>query len=165
MNHIILIGFMGAGKTTLGRRLARALRLTFTDTDDRIVARVGMSVTAIFDQYGEEYFRDIESRTVEKLSALSGAVIATGGGCLLRAENTAALKRDGKLVFLRTTPETLIRRVEGNSERPLLKGVASEKINELYKTRQPVYEKAADIIVDTDGLSPDEIARIITERI
>ena len=102
---------------------------------------------------------------MEKLSALSGAVIATGGGCLLRAENTAALKRDGKLVFLRTTPETLIRRVEGNSERPLLKGVASEKINELDKTRQPIYEKAADIIVDTDGLSPDEIARIITERI
>lgn len=161
--NIVLAGMPGSGKTTVAKAFAR-LGFAVYDTDEEIVKEHG-AINEIFSRFGEEYFRDIESRTVEKLSALSGAVIATGGGCLLRAENTAALKRDGKIVFLRTTPETLIRRVEGNSERPLLKGVASEKMNELYKTRQPIYEKAADIIVDTDGLSPDEIARIITERI
>ena len=159
--NIVLSGMPASGKTTVSKALEKLGKKVY-DTDGEIVKEHG-EITRIFADHGEEYFRNLESKTVEKLSALDGVVIATGGGCLLRQNNVALLKRSGKIVYLRARIETLLKRVEGDTTRPLLQGGAEEKIKKLYKERTPVYERAADIIIDTDGLSPEEIAQRITE--
>lgn len=160
--NIVLAGMPGSGKTTVAKSLADRGKRVY-DTDEEIVKRYG-EINQIFSKYGEEHFRDIESLIVEEVSNLSDVVIATGGGCLLRTKNVTLFKTSGKIVFLRTLPETLIKRVEGNTERPLLRGDTRERINKLYKERKPIYESAADLIIDTDNYSPDEIADIILEK-
>lgn len=167
MNHIILIGFMGAGKTTLGRRLARALRLTFTDTDDRIVARVGMPVTAIFDQYGEDYFRELETEMLQELlEEKERCVVSVGGGLPMREENQLYLKRLGLVVYLRAGVQTLMGRLGRDKSRPMLKGGdLRSKIEELMAIRQDTYEKTADLIIDTDGKDFERLILEISEKI
>ncbi len=167
MNHIILIGFMGAGKTTLGRRLARALRLTFTDTDDCIVARVGMPVTAIFDQYGEDYFRELETEMLQELlEEKERCVVSVGGGLPMREENQFYLKRLGLVVYLRAGVQTLMGRLGRDKSRPMLKGGdLRSKIEELMAIRQDTYEKTADLIIDTDGKDFERLILEISEKI
>lgn len=161
--NVVLAGMPGSGKTTVAKQLQRRGK-TVLDTDEQIVKKHGR-IADIFENYGEKYFRDLETQTVREVSALSDVVIATGGGCLLREENVKLFKQSGKIVFLRTRVQTLINRVEGDTERPLLQGDMRARIEKLYNDRTPVYEKAADFIIDTDELTPEEVANKITELI
>lgn len=163
MRDIILIGFMGAGKTTVGKRLAETLGASFIDTDDYIAERAGMSVSGIFEKFGEQRFRDMETEALRAL--LNGgepAVISVGGGLPMREENREYLKKLGRTVYLRARTETLIGRLSGDGSRPLLKGQDLQtRISELLRQRGAVYEAAADEILDTDGKRISEIVREI----
>lgn len=167
MNHIVMIGFMGAGKTTVGRRLARALNLTFTDTDDRIVNKMQMPVTEIFSTYGEAYFRRLETETVKELiSEKTRCVISVGGGLPMQEVNQPYLKELGTIVYLRATVDTLIDRLKADSTRPMLKGGdLRTRIETLMEARQETYEKTADIYIDTDGKKISELILEISEKI
>ncbi|MDE5722294.1 MAG: shikimate kinase [Clostridia bacterium] len=161
--NIVLTGMPASGKTSVAKELEK-LGKTVCDTDAEIVNRHG-SISSIFKNHGEEYFRNLETAEVKRLSQKHGVVIATGGGCIMRQENVKLLRASGKIVYLRTGLETLYNRAKGNTSRPLLSGDTHEKLKKLYDERTPVYERNADIIIDTDGLKPEEIARKITELI
>lgn len=159
--NIVLAGMPGSGKTTLAREFRNRGRFV-ADTDEEIVRRHG-EIKKIFDEHGEGYFRDLESQAVLNLCSLDNAVIATGGGCLMRESNVNALKENGKIVYLRSRVETLLKRVRGGEGRPLLYGNAAAALEKLYSQRSPVYEWAADLIIDTDELTPEQTADKITE--
>lgn len=161
--NIVLAGMPGSGKTTVSAVFAKRGKKV-VDTDEEIVKSHGR-IADIFEKYGEQHFRDIESETVEKVSKNENIVISTGGGCLLRNRNVSVLKKSGKIVYLKTTPQTLIERVRDDTERPLLQGGAEERINKLYTARAKIYEASADIIIETDGLTPEQVADAITEKI
>ena len=155
--NIVLCGMMGCGKTTVAAELSRLTGMEQTDTDAEIVNEYGR-IADIFEKYGEARFREIETQTVARITSRDNIIIATGGGCVLNSANVEYLKRNGKIFFLQTRAETLIKRVEGDTERPLLAGGAEKRINELLPARTPKYLAAADYVVDTDGAEPEEIA-------
>lgn len=155
--NIVLCGMMGCGKTTVAAELSRLTGMEQTDTDAEIVKEYGR-IADIFEKYGEARFREIETQTVARISSRDNIIIATGGGCVLHSSNVEYLKRNGKIFFLQTRAETLVKRVEGDTERPLLAGGAEKRINELLPARTPKYLAAADYVVDTDGAEPEEIA-------
>lgn len=162
--NIVLCGMMGSGKTTVALALSKLYGLRHIDTDEQIVRARG-EINAIFASVGEEGFRDIESEVAARVAAEEdNCVISLGGGCVLRPRNVEVLRRTGVIFYLRTTPETIISRVRGDASRPLLKGDLEERVNTLLSARAAVYERAADYIIDTDGLSPEEIAAKIIER-
>ena len=160
--NIVLIGMPASGKTTVAAVLAKNLGLKVLDTDAIVVEKYG-EINKIFEKYGEEHFRNLESEAVKEVAKNANAVISTGGGCPLRKENVLALKKSGKIIFLRTSITELVKRTEGDGTRPLLKGEREERLKSLLFVRTPIYEVAADFTVDTDGLTPEEIAKIITE--
>lgn len=165
MRDIILIGFMGAGKTTVGKRLAGSLGCRFVDTDEYIVSKAGMPVSEIFERYGEENFRARETDALrDLLSEEDMAVLSVGGGLPMREENRRYLRELGKTVYLRARTETLVKRLAGDESRPLLRGQdLQERITELLRQRGAVYEAAADIILDTDGKNIGIIVQEIAE--
>ena len=155
---ITLTGFMGSGKTTVGKVLADFLGCPFMDLDDLVVKKAGKSIPDIFTQDGEPAFRELEAqvlrKTVEKY-AESTAVLALGGGAVLAPASAALLRDKTVCIYLRATLETLLARLEGETAgRPL----ADASLAERLASREPIYEKTAHVIVDTDGLSPDEVA-------
>ena len=152
--NIVLIGMPGAGKTTIGRILAQKCGKKFVDIDEELVARTGKPVSAIFAASGEECFRDLESAAVREAAALSGAVIATGGGTVLRAENVRRLKQNGRLVFLDRPLAALV----PSPDRPL--GDTAEKVARLSAERAPLYAAAADLTVPVAG-PPEETAEAV----
>lgn len=160
---IFLIGFMGSGKTTVGRALAGMLGVPFADTDEMIETRKGMPVSRIFEQFGEPCFRDLETQTLELLDQDGGdLVISVGGGLPVRSRNRELMRRIGRVVFLTASEETLIGRLSGSRNRPLLQGVdLRERIRSLSSARQEMYMDAADCLIATDGKTPEEIAREI----
>ena len=167
--NFALCGMMGCGKTTVGKLLAKLTDKTFVDTDACIVEKYGV-ISEIFACHGEAYFRDLETETVAELVVRDDLVIATGGGLVLREKNVAMLKETGKLVYLRTTADTLVQRLERDTERPLLHGgeeTLRARIERILGERAKIYEKSADFTVDTDGKSAqeiaDEILRIISK--
>ncbi len=156
--NIVLIGFMGTGKTAVGRRVAARLGRPFIDTDALIEARAGRSIARIFAEDGEEAFRRLEAEVVAEASARSGAVIATGGGVVLRPENMARLRRSGVIVALRAQPQAILARVgAGGGDRPLLGNDPEARVRRLLVERDPLYRDAA-LVVDTTSLTLDEVA-------
>ena len=163
--NVVLCGMMGCGKTAVAAAYTQLFGVKSVDTDAIIVQRHG-EINAIFAKYGEEYFRDIETAVCKEVSStLNGGVIALGGGCVLRSQNVQALKETGKIIYLRTKAETIIQRLKGDSTRPLLQGGLEERVNSILSKRASIYEGAADIIIDTDGLTPEEIAKSIREKV
>ena len=159
--NVILVGFMGAGKSVCGRLLARRLGRCFVETDDMIVARDGRAIPDIFAQDGEEKFRRLEAEAVEALRLKSGDVIATGGGLPCREGGMQVLRELGTVVWLRGDLEELLRRAQRAGGRPMLAGRAPEEITALYRAREPYY-RGAHVTIDTGGLGVDQIvARIL----
>ena len=163
---IILIGFMGAGKTSVGRALERRTGLPLLDTDQLIEEQAGMTISDIFAKKGEEEFRRAETEMLKKLAGREAAgIVSTGGGLPLREENRRALTRLGTVVYLRVQPGTVCRRLAGDNTRPLLAGDGGkERVQELMTARDPLYREAADLIIDTDGLTPSAIAEKIQQK-
>lgn len=163
---IVLIGFMGAGKSSIGRTLARRTGLPRFDTDEIITAWFGLSVAEIFGRFGEEKFRNAETETLEQLGAAGRAIIVTGGGIVLRRENVKMLRALGKVVNLEADEETLFRRISRRATRPLLQTKDPRAtMAELWRVRQPLYRNAADVQVDTSRLKHEEVADAILGKI
>lgn len=162
MDNIVFIGFMCSGKTTVGLELAKILNYSFIDTDDWISNSVDLTISEIFDKKGEEYFRQLESDTIKQLSTKpKKLVLSTGGGLSVRKENIPYLKNVGKVIYLKVSKDTVLKRLGNNLARPLLAGdKPEERIEALLKERDPIYEEVADIIIDTNNKS---IAEIINE--
>ncbi len=163
MPNIVLVGFMGTGKTSVGQRLARRLGMTYVDTDDIIEQTAGRRITDIFNQHGELYFRELESDAVRKVSRLDEHVISTGGGVVLRAENLEFLKRNGVVFCLMATSEEIWARVKHETHRPLLKAPNPvKKIHKMLKDREAYYA-LADCMIRTDGVPIERVADKIIE--
>ncbi|MBQ8428540.1 MAG: shikimate kinase [Clostridia bacterium] len=160
--NLILCGMMGAGKTTVGIKIAEKSNRRWYDTDEVITKRYG-DISSIFAREGEAYFRGLETETVQELSKQDGLVISVGGGLVLKEENVSLLKRKGKIFLLRATKQTLLARLQGDRNRPLLQGEErlEDRLESLLSTRGPIYEKVADFIVDVDGKTVAEIAEEI----
>lgn len=167
MSKIILIGFMGCGKSTVGKRLSYAFRKPFLDTDRIIEKKVNMTISELFEKKGEEYFRDMETACIKELIKESGEyIIAVGGGLVLRGENRRLLKELGHVIYLRALPDTIYERLKKDRTRPLLQGDnPKEKIRTMMLERATVYEEAAQLIVDVDGKEFEEIVKEIGEKV
>ena len=161
--NIVLCGMMGAGKTTIGIKIAEITGKRWYDTDGVIVDKYG-KISDIFEYYGEPHFRKLETEVVKELSQKDELVISTCGGLVLKKENNALLQQNGKIIFLRASLETLAKRLKVDGTRPLLQ-TSTESIRDrlatLMKERSPIYENVADAVVDVDGKTPEENAREI----
>ena len=152
--NIVLCGFMGSGKTTVGRKIARLTGLTFVDADQYLEQQEQQTISEIFAEHGETYFRDLETKYIRELSERSGLVIALGGGAVLRPENVAAVKRSGLLILLDTPFGRIVKNLSYSSNRPLLEnGDKMAETRRLYQQRKDIYHKAADCIVRSPRLS------------
>jgi shikimate kinase len=164
--NIILIGLMGAGKTSVGKLLAKRLRKAFFDSDQEIERTTGVRIPVIFEIEGEAGFRTRESRMLAELVRRENIVLATGGGAVLSPENRALLTRNGMVIYLRAAVADLWKRTRHDKNRPLLR--TSEpvaKLEQLYTQRDPLYREIADIIVDTGDQSPGILAHQLERRI
>ncbi len=159
MKHVILIGFMGCGKSTVGIRLSYRIRRVVEDTDKRIEREQKKRISEIFAESGEDYFRDLETDLLKRMGDEKGfKIIATGGGLPLREENRELLHKLGKVIYLRIKPETVYNRLKNDKVRPLLQGDNPlERIKSLMGQRSSIYESAADAIVDVDDKSMEQI--------
>ena len=163
--NILLTGFMGAGKTIVGKKLAKRLRYFFIDTDREIEKEQGCSITEIFKYGGEECFRDLETDILQKLQTKQNLVIATGGGMVLRNENRSLMQSLGTRVYLKVELQELMRRLEKDKKRPLLqKSKPEEHILEMLQQRKSIYEEA-ECIIDTTDLSPHQMVTEIIRKI
>ncbi len=166
-NNVILIGFMGCGKTTVGIRLSYRMRRIFEDTDKLIEKRQQREIKEIFAAEGECFFRELETQMLEELEkTVSNRVISVGGGTPVREENRKILNRLGTVIYLRIRPETVYERLKHDTNRPLLQGDnPKEKINDLMASRKDAYECCADIILDVDELSLEGVLDTIMSEI
>ena len=162
---IVLIGFMGSGKSSVGRILERKTGWPRFDTDEMVSARFGRSIPEIFAEFGEEEFRDAETEGLGQLSAVAPAVIVTGGGIVLRAGNVESMRRLGTLVHLAADEEALFRRVSRRATRPLLQTENPRvTLAELLRGRLPLYRRAADFHIETSRLTHEEVAEAIMKK-
>lgn len=161
--HIVLVGMMGSGKTTVGRVLASRLHRDLLDTDALIEVREGRSVRELFSSNGEDSFRAIEAEVlVESLANPKGAVIAAAGGVVLRRENREALHASGaRVVWLRADPVVLAERVKGGGHRPLLDADPEGMLRRMHEDREPLYREVADLIITVDGRSVNEVVEAV----
>ncbi len=163
---ISLIGLPGSGKSTVGRQLARRLQLPFVDSDQAIEARLGCPIREFFEREGEARFREIESEVIDQLSAPGAGVLATGGGAVLLAVNRERLRARGRVIYLKSHPEELIRRVRHDTNRPLLQ-VADPmaKLRELFAARDPLYRQTAHFVVETGRPSVATLVNMIVMQL
>ena len=165
MKNIVLTGFMGTGKTTIGKELSKMLHMKLVDIDAEIEKAQKIKINDIFRIYGEQYFRDIETDMIKRLSREENIIISTGGGAVLRDENMEALKKNGIIFCLNASTETIMKRTARSEDRPLLKvEKPREKISEMLSCRRPFYEKAG-VMIETDCRTPLEIVQEIMEII
>lgn len=159
-HHIFLIGFMGAGKSTVAGALHHMLKMERLEMDQMIVDEQGMAISEIFEKYGEDHFRDIETQTLIDLKDKEPAIVSCGGGIVVREENIGHMKESGKIVLLTATPQTIYERVKDSTNRPILNGNMNvEYISELMEKRRAKYEAAADLVIATDGKTAAEISK------
>jgi shikimate kinase len=165
-NSIILVGLMGAGKSTIGRQLARRLNLTFYDSDKVIEERTGVSIPTIFAIEGEQGFRDREEQTIRELCAMPNILLATGGGSVLRDSNRAAIKAGGCVIYLRATADQLFQRIRHDRNRPLMQtDNPLQTLRDLLKTREPLYMEVADVVIPTGKQKVNVILRDIHNKL
>lgn len=156
---------MGAGKTTIGRQLAKRLGRPFFDSDHELVERCGVDIPTIFEFEGESGFRDRESQVVDELSKLDNIVLATGGGAVLRPENRKMLASRGTVIYLRVSLENQRLRTSADRNRPILQGGdLVEKLKKLRDQRDPLYSALADHVLDTDDRTPNNVAQAIQRK-
>lgn len=164
--NIFLIGFMGAGKSTISDYLKNALAMDVVEMDQCIVERQGMSISDIFETYGEEYFRELETNLLIEMQSQSNVVVSCGGGVPMRERNVVEMKKNGRVVLLTAKPETILERVKDNHDRPLLENNKTVPfIADLMEKRRAKYEAAADIVIQTDGKSELEICEKLIHRL
>ena len=165
-SNIILIGPMGAGKTTIGRQLAKQLNKEFVDSDQEIERRTGASISLIFDIEGEDGFRKRESAMLEELTGRSNIVLATGGGAILTESNRRNLRRSGTVVYLHASVDTQVERTRNNKNRPLIEGKNPRgELESLMKIREPLYRSEADLTIDAENRSAASVAKDIIRRL
>ena len=164
--NIFLIGFMGCGKSTVAAKLNQMYGMHVVEMDQEISVRQKMSIPEIFEKYGEEYFRNLESNLLQEIQTGTNQVVSCGGGVVLRTKNVAEMRKNGRIVLLTAKPENVLRRVRENDDRPILKGRKTVKdITELLEARREKYEEAADIGVATDDKSVSVICEEIMQKI
>ncbi len=167
MKHKVLIGFMGCGKSTVSKLLAKELGWQLIDTDAQIEEEQGTTISRMFADRGEAWFRILESELIERLSKeKEPMVISTGGGLPMQPQNKELLEQLGDVIYLQVQPETVLKRLEKDTTRPLLQGEDKEqKVKELLAYRGPIYEDVADYTIVTDELTPKEIVRKILDEV
>ena len=164
--NIFLVGMMGAGKTTIGRLLAKRLGKTFHDCDHEIEARTGVRVSVIFEIEGEPGFRKREAEELGRLAALENIVLATGGGAVLDPGNRALLKARGLVVYLHAQPKDLWQRTRHDKSRPLLQAADPRaRVEELYRARDPLYREIAELVADTGRQSANLLVNQLLEQL
>ena len=164
--NIVLIGFMGAGKSTISDFLRTVFAMEIVEMDQIIAERQGMSISDIFETYGEEYFRDLETNLLIEMQSRTNVVISCGGGVPMRERNVAEMKKNGRVVLLTAKPETILERVKDNHDRPLLEGNKTVPyIAQLMEKRREKYEAAADIVIETDGKSELQICEELVQSL
>ena len=163
---IVLVGMMGAGKSSVGRCLQRRTGLARIDTDEIVAAGFGMTISEIFEKHGENVFRDAETNTLRRLAPPRPAIVVTGGGIVLRQENVDLLKQLGTIVWLTANESVLFERASRRDTRPLLqKDNPRDVFGDLFRKREPLYTSAADLKIDTSSRSHDQVADAILEKI
>lgn len=163
---IIFVGLPGSGKTTIGRQLARRLGLPFVDSDHVIEQRLGCSIREFFAREGEDRFRDVEQQVLDELTQTHHGVLATGGGSVLREANRRHLHERGQVVYLRSTPEEVFRRVRHDTARPLLQvDDPLSRLRALYEARDPLYRQAAHFVIETGRPSVATLINMITMQL
>lgn len=164
--NIVLIGFMGAGKSTVSDYLSTMFAMEVVEMDRLIAERQQMSIPDIFETYGEEYFRDLETNLLIEMQGYKNKVISCGGGAALRERNVKEMKKNGRVVLLTASPQTIYERVKNDGDRPVLNGKKNvEGISELMEQRREKYEAAADIVIQTDGKSILQICEELIRRL
>ena len=160
-HNIVLSGFMGSGKTTVGYALAKLLKMEFVDLDRWIEQKENMTVSEIFAKKGEDYFRALETNAAKILGGEKGKVIACGGGTVLKEENVLALKQNGKIFYLSVDVQTIKNRLKGDTTRPLLAKDKEKSIISLLEKREPIYRAAADFVIDATVNTQNTINQIL----
>ncbi len=160
--NIVLTGFMGTGKTTVGRIVAEELNMKFIDTDEEIIRTAGLSITEIFEGFGEKGFRNLEEEVVERVTSEKGLVIASGGGVILRERNINNLKKNGVIFLLTADRNEILKRLCGSIDRPLVKKNI-EDFFRLLEERKERYFETADYVIDTNKITSESVAREIID--
>ena len=164
--NIVLIGFMGAGKSTISEFLKKAFAMDVIEMDQIIAEREGMSISDIFEVYGEQYFRDLETNLLIEMQSRTNVVISCGGGTPMRECNVVEMKKNGRVVLLTAKPETILDRVKDSHDRPLIENNKTVPfIAELMEKRREKYEAAADIVIETDGKDELQICEELIHRL
>ena len=164
--NLVLIGFMGTGKSTVSDYFHTQYNMDVIEMDQIIAQREGMSITEIFNRYGEEYFRDLETALLIEMQSRKGVVLSCGGGVPMRERNVAEMKKIGRVILLTADPQTILERLKEDHSRPLLENNKNiDFVRSLMDSRRAKYEAAADIIIHTDGKTVEEIGREILEKV
>jgi shikimate kinase len=162
VHSLVLVGLPGCGKSTVGRSLARRLNLPFSDSDHAIEQRLGCSIREYFEREGEARFRDLEQQVIAELAAAEPRVLATGGGAVLREANREVLRGAGHVIYLRSSPEELWRRLRHDTQRPLLQVIDPQaRLRQMYAERDPLYRQTAHFVVETGRPSVPTLVNMV----
>ncbi|WP_442603843.1 shikimate kinase [Paenibacillus sp. KN14-4R] len=164
INNIMLIGFMGTGKSTIGNKLAEKLGWTFVDTDQKLVKQAGKSISQIFEESGEGYFRKLESEVICQVLEGKNQVVSLGGGAVLNPDNCLHMQKNGCVITLTAPLDTIVERVQGDSGRPLLQGDVRQRVVTMMEQRKGLYD-FSDFSIDTSTSSLDEIVDLIKDMV